>query len=1204
MTYQFDTQVGYSGYLSDTRAYAAIVGTSHLILDGRNAAYGGSYSFGEFWVARSGAEGTLVLDQGVSVTVDLAADDFAPDIDVGATGDEALSSRGTLAVLGGSVLSLEVATDLDADGLFPAGYESIRIGAGLGGTGTALVSGEGSLIESSGAPARIRVGRDGGEGTLTVEQGGEIRVTSLEAGRGEETSTGRVVVDGTNGGARIAVGSDYGSYAGGAYDGFAGNINIGRGSGGAGALEIVGGGELILQNLAGYSADPFFRIARDVGSSGTLLVSGSNGDGASRLTVQQNGPSGGEGQVSYGSNRATAMIGEGGVATVDVTDGGQIGVLGQGATLIVSNGRGGEIGGQSALTVSDGGLLLVDSGAYANAQVIVGRNEGSDGVLTVTGEGSSVVVRSDDLVTNDYQTGRLSVGERGTGTLIVDDMATVSARRLLVGYSRTEDGEGTVTSAGSGTVTVSGGAMIEVLGYSATPYQGVRIAVDQQTSGTVTITGEGSRLVSGNADAAAGEIGAGQFRLGRGEGADGTLAVEDGGYAGGFWFEAGRDGGTGTVRVDGGTLMLSDANGRFRDYQGPGEFGDFREIGAQLTLGRDGGTGVLEVAGGGRVEIVAEPAIDGAATIEPNLLLGSGEGSTGTAAISGVGTVVRLAQGARAEDASDGGSVVNLGRNGGQGVLTVSDGAAVNLYGAETFVAVGRGGVAEGDTPTSTLTVDSGGSLSLTTQGGSSGAFLVFGRDAGGSGEGLIDGGTVTLSTMLDPDAVATGYGSILQVGREGSGALTVTNGGQVLLEGNDTRYPGIQIARGDDEGTAPAEGALTVTGEGSSILVTGENDSIPYGRGFLDIATNAGTTGRLEIADGGRVGLPDTASGTTVAEVPTATGEILVTGAASRLDAGAVLAVGIGFGGEETDPPEDRFVFDMGGDGRLTVSDGATVTAGALAVGTAGVVDIDGTLALGGGEGGSDIAGTVAIGERGVGTATVDGDLTLRETAVLELTVTGAGADMLTVTGDATVGLGQIDLLDRGMAEIGEEGILLATAAGGFDEGRMAAGQRSLLLDLVAEGGELRVVAGDSVSVTQAQTVALLFEAAFDRDGEIDIGGVNFWIDAREGVVGPEALTERALSQAFLQAPEFEAIYGPVDDLADTEFVGILYENILDREGEQAGIDFWTGRLEDGEGRDSVLLAFARSAENVEGSPVVQTLSEGEDGVWDFVTG
>jgi hypothetical protein len=119
---------------------------------------------------------------------------------------------------------------------------------------------------------------------------------------------------------------------------------------------------------------------------------------------------------------------------------------------------------------------------------------------------------------------------------------------------------------------------------------------------------------------------------------------------------------------------------------------------------------------------------------------------------------------------------------------------------------------------------------------------------------------------------------------------------------------------------------------------------------------------------------------------------------------------------------------------------------------------------------------------------------------------------------------------------------------------------------------------------------VALLYEAALDRDGAIDTGGLNFWIDRREA------------GATFLAAPEFTALAGPAEALSDGALVELLYRNVLARDGETAGIDFWTGALAaPGFGRPELLLAFANSAENVSGSPVLDTLDEVAPGEWGF---
>lgn len=143
------------------------------------------------------------------------------------------------------------------------------------------------------------------------------------------------------------------------------------------------------------------------------------------------------------------------------------------------------------------------------------------------------------------------------------------------------------------------------------------------------------------------------------------------------------------------------------------------------------------------------------------------------------------------------------------------------------------------------------------------------------------------------------------------------------------------------------------------------------------------------------------------------------------------------------------------------------------------------------------------------------------------------------------------------------------------------------------------------SLTQEQAKTVAYLYEAGLNRDGNIDLPGLNFWIDRRE-----DGLSEQQLSRAFLESAEFESAFGDAFDqsspdyLSNRELVEQLYRNVLNREGEAAGADFWTVRVSDPAfTRSDLLLAFAGSPENVAGSPIVETLFEVAPGDWEFLT-
>lgn len=146
----------------------------------------------------------------------------------------------------------------------------------------------------------------------------------------------------------------------------------------------------------------------------------------------------------------------------------------------------------------------------------------------------------------------------------------------------------------------------------------------------------------------------------------------------------------------------------------------------------------------------------------------------------------------------------------------------------------------------------------------------------------------------------------------------------------------------------------------------------------------------------------------------------------------------------------------------------------------------------------------------------------------------------------------------------------------------------------LIDNDGEDRAI----ITTVEAQVIAYLYEAGLDRNGVIDLPGLNFWIDQYEA-----GLSLEQISQFFLDSPEFEAAFGDPDTLSDRELVQQLYRNVLDREGEEGGVNFWTTVVGmDNYGRDQLLLDFARSPENVLGSPQVELLALETPGEWAFL--
>ncbi len=98
---------------------------------------------------------------------------------------------------------------------------------------------------------------------------------------------------------------------------------------------------------------------------------------------------------------------------------------------------------------------------------------------------------------------------------------------------------------------------------------------------------------------------------------------------------------------------------------------------------------------------------------------------------------------------------------------------------------------------------------------------------------------------------------------------------------------------------------------------------------------------------------------------------------------------------------------------------------------------------------------------------------------------------------------------------------------------------------------------------------ISRLYFAFFLR--EPDAGGLAFWSDvARRGT--PLA----TIAQDMSSSAEFVATYGSLTDL---RFVELVYNNVLTRSPDQAGLDYWVGQLARSS-RGSVMTGFSESLE------------------------
>jgi len=104
------------------------------------------------------------------------------------------------------------------------------------------------------------------------------------------------------------------------------------------------------------------------------------------------------------------------------------------------------------------------------------------------------------------------------------------------------------------------------------------------------------------------------------------------------------------------------------------------------------------------------------------------------------------------------------------------------------------------------------------------------------------------------------------------------------------------------------------------------------------------------------------------------------------------------------------------------------------------------------------------------------------------------------------------------------------------------------------------------------AGQVYRLYRAAFGR--EPDVQGLGYWIAAARNGVSLETIATQ-----FLSSNEFSALYGR--ELTATTFINAVYRNVLQREPDGGGLQWWVNSLDSGADRASVLNGFSESTEN-----------------------
>ncbi|WIT12720.1 PEP-CTERM sorting domain-containing protein [Paucibacter sediminis] len=411
-----------------------------------------------------------------------------------------------------------------------------------GGMHNLLVSGPGAaVVYSDNNNAGLWIGRNGAIAGVKLTNGGQIQgVNRVQVGN--TGATGSLLVDGV--GSAISYGSSFA------------DLYVGR-QGGFGSAQVLHGGRVDLQGNAftrlyvgdGTGAD---------GASGTLRIDGAG----SAVALQSPAFAAGSGWAN-----PTGQIGWGGSGSVQIVNGGQLTLLGQGGSapnaisstrLTIGQAING-VTGSGVVVVSEAGSLLsvagVDpityvgrSGGFGTLSVNNGGevrstllNVGADGAtgnLNVNGgtlnlSGQWVSAPYGSILSLGYGNGSLGSAFFGNGAQVnITNMGSAGAGLLLGGINQSPKGSGALQVLNNSHVTISGqpgmNAVVVGLGGSgmATFDGGSSLTIAQ---GDVVVgqnaSAVGTLRLLGGSTLTADYVGVGSTR--KGDGGLGTLIVND-----------------------------------------------------------------------------------------------------------------------------------------------------------------------------------------------------------------------------------------------------------------------------------------------------------------------------------------------------------------------------------------------------------------------------------------------------------------------------------------------------------------------------------------------------------------------------------------------------------------------------------------------------------------------------------------------------
>ena len=976
-----------------------------------------------------------------------------------------------------------------------AGSVTVTTGATAVSVGALVLTGENSLLQITSATTADAYAMRQYAGTLEVTSGNTLTAPQwVEVGGSGQIDPG-ALLDLTGHQSYGATGANAGT--------------IGAQNTGTQALQVE---STFLVNGGTLNAGP----SQSGGNGGRIYI-GYEGASQATLTVQNSGTNAGVVTDTYAilSSDPTSsgvLILNGNATWTDQIDPHDTATT-RGYMVVGYNNQATVVGTVTPPPFSAAATLVVENGATLTEQSY------AQIANTVDSAGSVLVSNALWTIGTGADGGFLNVGQVGAGTLTVAQGGSVqlAAGGTFVnnGTSFTGNGINVGGSAGaSGTLTVDGGLLTDAAGIN--DGQAGQGLVQIENGGTIQLTGSNGITVGSSAGSAGslmvGGAGTGLLSyattakgLSVGAAGRGTVDVGSGGTIqlngiGGIGIGT-LASGSGLVLVSGPNALVSEgtaANGIGVGLAGAGTLDV--ESGGTIQLNGTGGIGIGVSAGASGLLIVNGP----------DALLNEGGLSNGIGvATAGNGTL----------EVENGGTVSlnTTGNFDGIGVAQTSGASGLILVsGAGALLSVNdpNGGMGVGQGGQGTLTVQSGGSVSISGYGlgignvsGSGGTVTVSGTGSaittlgtngqvtvGSPGSGLLSisaGGRVSASAavFVGNGAVTVNGGTLsaagATIGGSGAGTMTVSGGGLVTNTGAASFDVGGSAAGGTlvinggtvsnssggffGVGNTNASGTLTVEGGGS--LITGGSggfaDINATGAGYSAVATVSGATwtsnGQLIVGDTGHGTLDINSRGVVNAGTSTVTiGQSAGGSGSVSLESGGMLMAGA--------IVLDN-VYNLAASGNLSVA-GGTVTTGSLTDWAGGTISVSsGSITVNGNAMIGDSSLSELIFESGTQTPVAPA-----AGASLNLTGGRVTTNGLTVdSGNVTLSGGTLDSL--GLLSVGSQGNGQVTVNAG---GSLIAAN-GLQIDLALPGGTVvappsgngtLVVNGGSVSDTGAVSI------------------------------------------------------------------------------------------------------------------------------------